>query len=200
MKKILIFDVETTSTNEKKGCMVEFGATELDLDTGKAKVVFDSLILEEGFNESHWEYQIMKEKGIEKIPFWAKGWIFSNSDLTPRDVFAAPPASEILPQIQELINKYPNGATAFNNEFDFRFVEYRGIVIPKKLPCIMKALTQTVKAKNKAGRIKWPKAQEAYDYFFPDKPRTELHRGADDSQMEALIAYEAYKIGVFKVD
>jgi len=200
MKKILILDVETTSTNEKKGCLLEFGATELDLETGETKVVFDSLILEESFNEDHWEYVRIKERDGREPNFGVKGWIFGNSNLRPNDILKAPPASEILPKIQELINKYPDGVTAFNNVFDFKYLESRGIIIPKKLDCLMKILTQTVKAKNKLGRIKWPKAQEAYDFFFPNKPRTELHRGADDSQMEALIAFEAYKIGVFKVD
>ena len=200
MREILIYDFETTSLSEKKGCIVEVGATALDLDTGKTKVVFDSLLKEDHFDEKQWEYTIVKERyNLEPKPY-IKGWIFGNSDLTPKQILEAPGASGVLAEFQLLIKKYPLGIAAFNRGFDNRYAESRGINLGVKLPCLMKCLRDTIRAVDKNGNRKNPNAQEAYNYFFPNKPRTELHRGADDSQMEALIAFEAYKIGVFKVD
>jgi DNA polymerase-3 subunit epsilon len=44
---------------------------------------------------------------------------------------------------------------------------------------------------------KWPKVEEAWEYFFPDIKYIEAHRALDDAQHEALIAHELYKLGKF---
>jgi len=46
---------------------------------------------------------------------------------------------------------------------------------------------------------KWPKVQEAWDLFFADSAYIEAHRALDDARHEALIAYEHYKQGKFRV-
>jgi DNA polymerase-3 subunit epsilon len=48
------------------------------------------------------------------------------------------------------------------------------------------------------GKYKWPKVEEAYDFFFPNNNYVEKHRGADDAFHEADIVYELHKIGLFK--
>jgi len=49
------------------------------------------------------------------------------------------------------------------------------------------------------GKTKRPSCQEAYDFFFPDKPYKEIHRGGDDSRIEALILFELIKLGKFEL-
>jgi hypothetical protein len=46
---------------------------------------------------------------------------------------------------------------------------------------------------------KWPKVQEAWDFFFLRSDYLEAHRALDDARHEALIAYELYKLGKFRV-
>ena len=86
-------------------------------------------------------------------------------------------------------------------KFDFDFLKSRGFKFPKELPCPMKLSTNICKipSKNKKG-YKWPKVQEAYDFFFPDNDYIEKHRGADDAFYEADIVFKLYKMSIFKID
>ena len=62
----------------------------------------------------------------------------------------------------------------------------------------MKLATNVVKLRGRRG-YKWPKVQEAWDFFFGKTNYVELHRGADDAKHEAMIVHELYKRGIFKV-
>ncbi|MFT5699916.1 MAG: DNA polymerase-3 subunit epsilon [Desulforhopalus sp.] len=46
---------------------------------------------------------------------------------------------------------------------------------------------------------KWPKVQDAWDFFFPRSNYIEVYRALDDARHEALIAYELYKLGKFRI-
>lgn len=182
-KKILIIDIETTGFLQAGGKIVEIGIVELDLNNGKSKIIFD---------------KVMHEKGITKEEV-EKAWIISNSSLTVEMIQLSKNLESYRDEIQQIIYKYPLGATAFNNKFDFGFMENRGFEFPEKLGCPMLLSQNIVKARNKAGRIKWPKVEEAYKHFFGDG-YVEEHRGADDALHEAEIVHELYLRGVFKVD
>lgn len=183
--KILILDIETSGFLNAGGSIVEIGIVELNLENGEIKDVFDSLVREPIFGMKHTEGKY--------------GWIFKNSDLTPGDVFDAPMDSEVFPKVQEILDSYPLGCTAYNNKFDFGFLEDRGIRI-KKLPCPMILSTDICKISKKRGSgYKWPKVEEAFEFFFPEIEYTEQHRGLDDSKHEAMIVYKLYQDGVFKV-
>ena len=185
--KILILDIETTYFLDKGGSIIEIGIVELNLDNGEIKEIFNSLLKESILTQKH-----------RKPPF---GWIFNNSDITPDMVRNAPPAEEILPVVQTIIDTYQDGCTAYNNDFDFSFLEDRNIKFPKKLPCPMKLCTPILKLPKRNGKAgyKWPSVEEAYKYFFPESKYIEAHRGADDAKHEAEIVYKLYKMGVFKV-
>ena len=184
MKKILIIDIETTGFINKGGKIVEVGIVELDLDNGKRKIIFDNTTYEKDCTE----------KEIEN------SWIVQNTSLTTEEIFAGLRFIDLKPIVQSLINTYPLGTTAYNNVFDFKFLESRDIEFPKKLPCPMLLSTNVCKIKNKnRGGYKWPKVQEAYDYFFGKTDYIEEHRGADDAMHEAEIVYELYKRGIFKL-
>ena len=179
--EILIIDIETTGFGPKKNRMVELGIVSLDLLNGEIVILFDECICEPG---------ITKEE-IEK------SWIYQNSDITMDEIFYGRKWSECFLQIQGVINDHPTGATAFNNKFDFSFMDVRGFIFPAKLRCPMKLCKEIVGALDKNGRIKNPSAEEAYLHFFPNSGYVEKHRGADDAEHEAGIVYELYKRGVF---
>lgn len=184
--KIAVVDIETTGFLKPGGSIVEIGIVELDLDTGDTKILFDSLVREPILTAKH-----------RSKPF---GWIFENSDLTPEMVRAAPNAEDVFPLAQYILNQYPLGCTAFNKRFDFDFLRDRGFTITE-LQCPMLLLTPIMELpkKNGYGGNKWPNVEEAWNYFFPNDPYDEKHRGADDAVHEAKIVYELYKAGDFNI-
>lgn len=179
--KILVLDIETTDFSPKKGKIVEIGIVSLDLLDGNIETLFDELIKEDGLT----------------ITELADSWIIANSDMKIEDVWAAKNLQHYFDQIQKIINDHPIGATAFNNKFDFSFMDVRGFIFPAKLRCPMKLSTDICKIPGKRGGYKWPKVEEAYEHFFPDRSYVEKHRGADDAKHEAEIVYELYKLGLF---
>jgi len=184
-KKILVFDIETTGFLNQGGKIVEVGIVELDLNNGERKILFN---------------QVCHETGITKEEV-ENSWIVKNSDLTVDAIQTSKNLLFYKEEIQQIINAYPLGITAFNNSFDFGFFENRGFHLPKKLDCPMKLSTDICRLPSVNGmNYKWPKVQEAYDFFFGKTDYIETHRGADDAFHEAEIVYELYKRGIFKID
>jgi len=184
--KILILDIETTNFLNKGGYIVEIGIVQLDLTNGNKEVVFNEVCHEDGITK----------KDVET------SWIVKNSDLSVDAIRRSRNLKLMKAEIQEIINNYPDGITAYNNKFDFDFMENRGFVFHNKLPCPMILSTPILKLPPKQswkGGYKWPNVQEAYDYFFPNNQYRELHRGADDALHEADIVYKLYNQLVFKV-
>ena len=191
MEKILILDIETTGFLNQGGSIVEIGIVDLDLDTGEINEVFNSCLREDILSAKHREE-----------PF---GWIFKNSDLTIEEVREAPIAFEVLAVVQGILNTYSLGCTAYNNTFDFGFLEDRGLKI-KKLPCPMKLAAPVCKIpkkrRSKSPTIKGfksPNVEEAFHFFYPEINYVEKHRGLDDAKHEAMIVYKLYQMGVFKL-
>lgn len=186
MNKILILDIETTGFLNQGGSIVEIGITELDIETKTAKVIYDQVCKEDMLTPEH------SEK-----PF---GWIFNNSDLTMFEVNNGANFDLVKREVQEILNNYPLGVTAFNKKFDFDFLKDRGIVIDNELPCLMHSCTEVVKVKNKGRRgYKWPNVEEAFRYFYPNFEYVEKHRGADDSLHEAMIASKLIELGIINL-
>lgn len=185
MSKILIIDIETTGFQQQGGKIVEVGIVELDLTNGNRIILFDEVCHEQGIT-------------LEEVQ---KSWIIQNSDLTIERIKYSESLEKKKSRIQKILHDYQLGATAFNNAFDFGFLESRGFVFPKKLPCPMKLSTDICKIPNPNGYgLKWPKIEEAHKHFFGDVGYVEKHRGADDAYYEAEIVYELYKMGFFKID
>jgi len=177
MKKILILGFLNSG-----GHIVEVGMVELNLETGESHIIFDKTVREDGMSESEVK----------------ASWIVNNSDLTAAEVMASDTLESLRAEIQGMIDSYPLGATAYNNEFDFGFLESRGFRFTKKLACPMKLSTNIVRIPNARG-FKWPKVQEAYDFFVGKNDYVEKHRGADDAIHEAVIVKKLYDMGVFSV-
>lgn len=186
MSKILILDIETTGFLNQGGKIVEVGVVELDLTNGDKKIIFNEVCHETGITENEIK----------------NSWIVNNSDLNIELIKYSENLERKKHRLQKILNDYSLGATAFNNEFDFGFLTNRGLVFPKKLPCPMKLSTDVCKIPSHNGiGFKWPKVQEAWDFFFgKETGYIETHRGADDAFHEADIVYELYKMGIFKID
>jgi DNA polymerase III epsilon subunit-like protein len=182
MQKIAIIDIETTGFLQAGGKIVEVGIVELDLANGNKQIIFD---------------QVTHEKGITRAEV-ENSWIIKNSNLTVEDVRTSKCLDILRPEIQDILNFYQFGCTAFNNTFDFGFMENRRFVFPKKLACPMKLSTNVCKIPGNRG-YKWPKVPEAYEFFFGKTGYVESHRGADDAFHEADIVYELFKRGVFTI-
>ncbi|MHA1660901.1 MAG: 3'-5' exonuclease [Promethearchaeota archaeon] len=174
--------METTGLSPNHDLIVELGIVELDLTTEKTIVIFDTLIKEFRFSEE-----------------FRYSWIFENSDLTFEEVKEAPEFDNISHDIQLILNNYQ--ITAFNKAFDLGFLKARGLTIPHELPCIMITATNIVKIeapwKNGPEKFKWPKVEEAWNFFFPNINYDEKHRAADDAIHEAQILNEIIKMGLF---
>lgn len=186
--KILIIDIETTGFHPKDCIILEVGLVELDLVTGKRKIIFDSTC--------HNKRNFLTRDYIED------SWVVKKGYMTVEEIRRSPDFETIKDEIQAIVNKYPNGATAYNRIFDMTFLEYYGITFPKLLPCPMLLSTNIVKAPHKNprhGGYKWPSVEEAWRHFFPDIEYDEIHRGADDAYHEASIVYELYKLKKFKL-
>lgn len=181
--KILILDIETTGFLNQGGKIVELGIVELDLSNGNKEIIFNEVCHEKGIT-------------LEEIN---DSWIIKNSDLNINLVKYSGTLESKKQRIQNILNSYPLGATAFNNDFDFGFLQDRGFVFPKKLPCPMKLSTDICKLPSPRGGYKWPKVEEAHLHFFGDVGYIEKHRGADDAFFEADIVYRLFQDGVFIV-
>lgn len=178
--QILIIDIETTDFLQRGGEIVEVGIVELNLETEEKKVIYDKII-----------------KPKMKLEDLKETWIVKNGYMTPEEIAEGVEFESVKDEIQEIINKYPNGSTAYNNQFDFGFLESYGIRFNKKLPCPMLKSTNICKLPGRYGNYKWPKCEEAYRHFYPDTEYTELHRGADDALHEADIVLALHKLGKF---
>jgi DNA polymerase III epsilon subunit-like protein len=181
--KIAILDIETTGFQNQGGKIVEVGIVELDLSNGNRKIVYDKVCHERPITKQEVE----------------NSWIVQNSDLTTEMIRVSPQLIHLQPEIQQILNSYSLGCTAFNNAFDFGFMESRGFWFPKKLQCPMKLSTDICKIPSPRGGYKWPNVMEAHRYFFGDVGYIEKHRGADDAYWESEIVYELFKRGIFKV-
>ena len=181
-KKVAVIDIETTGLDPIRDLILEIGIVELSLKTGKTKILFDSFVKEPKFGEEHRD-----------------SWIFNNSDLKFEDIENAPLFDNLKMKINEIFNQYP--ITAFNKSFDLGFLKVREIIVPIELPCIMLTTTNICRIPFPTGgrRYKWPKCQEAWDFFFPNSDYIEKHRAADDAIHEAKILFELYTHGLFPI-
>lgn len=178
--KILIIDLETTGFVPPMAKIVEIGIVELDLATGDKKIIMDKVI--------NPEISLNELRG---------SWIIQNKYMSEDEVLNAETfSSDIKKEIQDIFDRYPQGVTAYNNVFDFRFMDFHEFTY-KKLPCPMRLITPICKIEGKYRGYKYPSAQEAYDFFFPDYGFIEKHRGADDALHEADIIKEIFDRGIF---
>jgi hypothetical protein len=102
--------------------------------------------------------------------------------------------------IQSIFDNYLGEICAWNRAFDAEFLKSRGFNLGKDIKDPMKESAAFFNLPHKNGGFgKWPSAQEAWDILFPRTAKIELHRGLDDSKMEAKIIFELIKKGIYKL-
>lgn len=171
---IIVLDIETTALKPHIGIICEIGLCFLNLEKGNVDRIFDTTCQEKKYIDPN-------------------AWIFNNSDLTFDKVKKAPFLSDFKGVLQDLFDlEYP--VTAFNQSFDFGFLEARGLEIPNKFWDPMLKLTNILKIPGYYGKYKWPNVQEAWNFFFKDSDYIEKHRALDDAIHEAKIIHETYKL------
>ena len=182
MNKILVLDIETTGLTAGVDFILELGMVELDLDTGRIIHLFDETFKSHKLRRKH-----------------HKSWIFENNYMNIEVIKNSKPIEEYKDNIQGILDQYQDKVYAWNNQFDFKFLRYEGfdLGVPTRDPMVDSTNYFQLPHKNGRGCCKWPKAQEAWDILFPQDPRTELHRGLDDADMEAAIIYELINRGVY---
>lgn len=174
---VIVLDIETTGLSPKFDMICEIGLCYLNLETGDINTIF-SVICQE-----------------ENKRFDEKSWIFQNSDLRYVDVINAPYLEDFREELQAIFNLNCS-CTAYNQKFDFGFLEFRDYKIRQKFWDPMLKLTPILKIPNisyYAMNYKWPSVWEAYNYFFPNERYIETHRALDDAIHEAKIVYKTYK-------
>jgi DNA polymerase-3 subunit epsilon len=172
--KIAVLDIETTDLMANNGHIVEVGIVELDTETGAIVGLLDTTVMEEDFG-----------------PLYQNAWVFQHTNLDFDRVMKGPMWRDVVVKIQAIADRYP--VTAFNKDFDIGYLQSRGVNFPKLLPCIMKTAMNYTKIPRYNGTYKWPKVEEAWKFFFPKEPYTEMHRAQDDAKHEARICFEVIK-------
>lgn len=179
--EILIADIETTGFKPGDDYILELGLVKLNLATGERETLFDQVVRHPELRQKHRE-----------------AWIFKNGYMTIEEVRAAKPLEHYRNEVEDLFKEFSGRITAWNRAFDCKFLNHEGYQLGDPLPCPMLESTDYFKIPSPRGRgWKWPKAQEAWDRLFPDNPREELHRGADDADFEAIIIKELYDREVY---
>ena len=192
IKEICVIDIETTGFSKEKDCILELGATSLNLDTGERKPLFNAT-----FKEPHFTERLEKHYAAEKEHH--NIWIFDNSDMTVQEIMSSKDIEEYRPQIQAIFDKYQGRITAWNRPFDAGFLEYRGFNLGAQMSDPMRDSTDYFQLQSDKGGYKWPKVTEAMQLLFPVIQYVEEHRGLSDSDDEALIIGELIKLGVYKI-
>ena len=202
-KKIAVLDIETTGFSQKKDCILEIGICELNLETKEITKLFDEIII-----DPNWEKEENRIKQIDKINTennisefecnkFYNSWIFQNSDFKRGDMKQGKKLSEVFDQIQAILNKYHT--CAYNQKFDFRFLEAREFNIPFRLRDPMLIATNVLKLQKPNGHgYKWPKVEECLKYFKfmqDNKIEKELHRAYSDCVQEAKIVLKLIELG-----
>ncbi len=172
LEEIAIVDIETTGLNISDA-IVEIGICKLNLKTGDITPLLKEICQEH-------------DKKIDP-----NAWVFNHSDLKYYDVKKAPDLTTFSEEIQRIFNKYP--MTAYNQNFDFKFLKNRGFTIEKEFWDPMFKAQYILKIPRYNGEYKWPSFQEAWNYFFPNHKYSESHRAYDDALHEAQLVYEIYK-------
>jgi len=181
--KILVIDIETTGFNHKKDCILELGIVELNVETGEIIELFDKQFKEGHLSGKH-----------------HKSWIFENGFMTHDEVRTAKPLTDYFDEVQLIFNNYLGKICAWNRSFDVDFLKSRGFDLGKNIDDPMQASAEYFNLPHKKGGFgKWPSAQEAWDILFPDVKKIEIHRGLDDSKMEAKIIFELINKGVYSI-
>ncbi len=171
-----IIDIETTGMSRTKHAILEIGGVDVNLDNLRITKRFHAICNE------------LPEKPVDPL----NQWIFLNSNLQFAEVLNAPHFNKIKDELQNNIEC--SILTAFNKPFDFGFLTSRGIQITNSTTCLMQWTRKIIGFNHQKSGTKVPKAQEAWDFIFPNNPNKETHRALQDAEFEARITLGIWQI------
>ena len=194
--KLVVIDIETTGGKINHDKITEIGIVELDINTGDIKILFNSLINEDGFEiKKYMDSYGLKNSGIS--PF--KIDLLKNHSI---DDF-----KDILGQVF----KSSKVASWAINNFDFLWLESRGFVIPRKLFDIQRFAKEIIRKKDKNASFNLENAwkffresrkqgEDRFGRYLKEKDYIVSHRALDDAWHEAKILYLLIKKYKFPID
>ena len=177
MNKVLVLDLETTDLRPQLGEIIEIGAVLLSAD-GTIEKVIDTVV-----------------KPTKPTKLWRDCWCLRNTSLTVKAVLAGQSLSGVRCSLQKLLREYP--VTSYNRDFDIKYLTYNGFKIYQKVACPMVLAADILKLPGYRGDYKWPKFQEAWDYFFPCESYGILHRALDDAWHVARLIHRLEELGCY---
>lgn len=175
---IIIVDVETDGLDPFTANIMEIGIAELYLDIGRASLLLDTTICPPGPET------------------WLKCWFMTHSGIKPDEIRQSPNFESIKPIIKPMLSSAP--VTAYNLNFDSVVLRQHDIILEDTLPCLMLTCTDILRIPGKYGYWKYPSFQEAWNYFFPNRPMQQQHRAGDDAMRAAELAMALYEKGFLK--
>lgn len=178
--EILVIDIETGVIDPKKdpfdidnNSICEIGVVKLNLDTGDIQTIFNRTCQDNHMCSP-------------------SSWVFQNTSLTHDEVTASEHIHDLKDVIQDILNKNP--VTSWSHDFDISLLEHpsRSFIIPVKFWDPKITLKNFLKIPQSLGYgYKWPKVQEAFEYFNPEKRYEQTHRAIQDARMSAEIIFQA---------
>lgn len=176
--KLLVVDLETTSTNPQRADILEVALALVDLKKGETSILLDTLIQPDSPQEE-----------------WADCWFMEHSALKPDLILQAPKfAGRIKDEIQAAC--YLGPLTAFNLNYDIQILYRHGIKVYNRAPCLMLTCKDILCLPGYYGDYRYPKFSDTWLYFFPNEPFEAKHRAGHDVLHEAKLAIELYKQGL----
>lgn len=173
-----VLDIETTGLNPMADSIVSIGIVNLNTKTFKITTVFNAIIHETN----------------RKIS--PNTWIFQHSDLKYDDVMQkGVDIEQVRNELQFIFDR--SFITAYNQQFDFSFFLARNFQIKYKAPDPMLILTDILKIEHDYYGLKWPKVQEALDYFEFDE--VEKHLALEDAIQEAKIVRKLIELKKYPI-
>jgi len=176
---IYVIDLETGNYDpdadnfSSENCMIcEIGIAGLDTQTGEIEPIFNKTCRENAMCHP-------------------SSWIFRNTDLTFSDISGADHLSSIRSELQSILDGgIP--VTSWGHDFDIRHLEHptRNFRVPLRFWDPKKTLSDFLQLPGAYG-FKWPRVQEAFNFFYPSLTYPEAHRALDDALAEADIIHQA---------
>jgi DNA polymerase III epsilon subunit-like protein len=177
LTELCVVDIETSALNENEGCIVEIGIILLNCETLEHFNLFNHLIKE-------------PEKTLD-----CDAWIFNNSDLSYDLAERLGIQLEMLrPQLQAIFDKY--NCTAYNQDFDFKWLRSRGFTIKKIAPDPMYIFKDDV-MHIPDGRRGF-KVIDALNHYNIEE--NEPHRALGDATLEAKIIAAMIQQGQYPLE
>lgn len=194
--RIASLDIETTDRLAVGGFIVEVGICIVDLESMKITKGFASTVCEDGLAVSRALFGVDFETIKLTKERIEKSWIYRNSTLTVDEILLAPTLEEVRESIQSVFDSVDLVA-AYNQNFDFDFMESRGFVLPNAAPDPSEVGKVLHPKTDHRGQLRYHKMEDLYRIVMNEPTYKEKHRAYADALDTAKIILEFHKQGKY---